>query len=172
MNFLYNTALSLVKLSVLIFYVRIFRTVETYRVGFWVAGFFIVGWWIGIDLLAILSCIPVQKAWNPTIPGHCLDTQHNFLGATITNIIIDIVLLVLPMPMLWQLHIRTSRKVGLVGVFACGYWWVSIKEDQPSMLSKGSVVILSCLRLASVAVLGASLKDDISCQLSHSLEPR
>lgn len=121
-NFIYNTSLSLVKLSVLMFYVRIFQTVKLYRMALWIVGFVIVGWWIAIDFVALLSCIPVQKAWNSKVPGHCLDSPHTFLGATITNIIADLLLLIVPIPMLWRLHIGTRRKIGLLVVFIAGYW--------------------------------------------------
>lgn len=121
-NFVYNTGLSLVKLSVLLFYIRIFKSIRTYRIAFWIVGIIIVGWCIAINFLALFTCVPVQKAWNRTTPGHCLDTHQTFLGATISNILVDFIILILPMPMLWQLHIETRRKFGLVGVFAAGYW--------------------------------------------------
>lgn len=120
-NFVYNTGLSLIKLSVLLFYVRVFRPVRTYRIAFWTVGAMIIGWCIAINFLALLACIPIRKAWTPTVPGHCLRTHSTFLGATISNIVIDVIVLILPMPMIYRLHIGTIRKIGLVAVFAAGY---------------------------------------------------
>lgn len=124
-NPVYNTALTLVKLSVLMFYVRVFRTVRVYRYAFHLTGLLLVCWWIGINCLAIFTCWPVSKSWKK-IPGHCADTQHTFLAATTTNIFADVVLLVLPIPMLWKLHLETNRKVALLGIFVCGYWYVIV----------------------------------------------
>ena len=121
MNLIYSTGLTLVKLSVLLFYARVFRTVRTYRISFWIVGFMIVAWYIAIDFLVIFSCIPVQKSWNTSIPGHCLDRQAEFVGAAIPNILTDFILLVLPMPMLWHIQSTVRRKIALVGVFAAGY---------------------------------------------------
>lgn len=121
-NFVYNTGLSLVKLSVLLFYIRVFRSIRAYRIAFWITGAILVGWCVANNFLALFTCVPVQKAWISTTSGHCLITQHTFLGATISNIIADLIVLILPMPMLWRLHIGTPRKLGLVGVFAAGYW--------------------------------------------------
>lgn len=121
-NFIYNTGLSLVKMSVLLFYSRFFGNVPVYRYFLWIAGFLVVGWLIAINFLALFMCVPVRKQWQPKAPGRCLNSHTCFLGATITNVIIDIILLVLPVPMLWRIQVKVSRKVGLVGVFAVGYW--------------------------------------------------
>jgi hypothetical protein len=121
-NFVYNTALSLVKLSVLLFYIRIFRTVSKYRPAFYAVGFTIVGWWIAIDFVALFTCIPIRKSWIPTLPGECINTQHTFVAATTSNILVDVLLLIVPMPMLWKLQVGTPQKFALLGIFACGYW--------------------------------------------------
>ena len=121
-NFVYITGLSMVKMSVLLFYVRVFGTVSAYRVIFWTVGILIVGWCVSINLLALLTCIPVQKAWLPTTPGSCLVTYRAFLGTSISNVVIDVIILIAPVPMLWRLHIETPRKFALIGVFAAGYW--------------------------------------------------
>ena len=121
-NILYNTGLTVVKMSVLLFYTRVFRAVHTYRILFYITAALIVGWFLAINLLAIFACVPVRKKWDPTTPGTCLDSSSTFLGATITNVLIDLVLLVLPMPMIWKLQIDVGHKLALLGVFAAGYW--------------------------------------------------
>ena len=119
---LYNTGFTLVRLSVLLFYVRIFRSVHTYRVAFWTVGSLIIGWCIAINFLTIFACVPIHKAWDPAIPGHCLDSSRTFLGSAILNILIDVVLLVLPIPMLWKLSMETSSRLALIVVFCSGSW--------------------------------------------------
>ena len=121
-NLIYNTGLTVVKMSVLLFYVRVFRIVLVYRVIFWIVAFLIISWGIAINFLAIFACTPVHRYWDPTVPGTCLNKNLTFLGATVPNIVIDFILLVLPIPMLWRLHVETSTKFALVGVFSAGYW--------------------------------------------------
>ena len=119
---IYNTGLTVVKLSVLLFYARVFRIVFVYRIIFWIVAFLIVGWGIAINFVAIFVCNPVPRYWDQTIPGKCLNDGKAFLGTTIPNIVIDFILLILPMPMLWRLQTKISSKVALVGVFSAGYW--------------------------------------------------
>lgn len=121
-DLVYNSGITSIKLSVLMFYVRIFHKIRSYRIAFWVMGAIIVSWDIAVSMMAIFTCIPVQAAWISSIHGRCLDYQSTFLGTAVSNIIIDVLLLILPMPMLWKLNINTRRKIALVGVFAAGYW--------------------------------------------------
>lgn len=120
-NLVYNTGLSLVKLSVVLFYFRVFRNVRLYKYALWAASFLVVGWCIGINFLAMFECIPVQAYWQLT-PRRCINNNVAFLGATISNVVVDIVILLLPLPMLWRLHLDTKRRLALSGVFICGYW--------------------------------------------------
>ena len=124
-DFIYNTGLTIVKMSVLCFYIRIFQTVFMYKIFFWVAGALIISWCVTFNFLSLFTCVPIHKSWDLQTPGFCLSHGPIFLATAIPNILIDFLLLVLPMPMIWRLHLDTGRKVALLGVFAAGYWQVS-----------------------------------------------
>jgi len=121
LDFIYNIGLTLVKMSVLMFYVRVFGTVRAYRITFWIMGALIVGWGVATSFLALFTCTPIKKSWDRKIPGHCSNRQRDFMGAAIPNVLTDLLLLFLPMPMLWRIQVSTARKYWLVGVFAAGY---------------------------------------------------
>ena len=120
-DLIYNTGLTVIKMSVLLFYVRVFGIVLD-RFVFWIVAFLIIGWGISMNFKVVFNCAPIHKAWDPTLPGHCLSLYKTFLGTAISNIVIDFVLLVLPVPMLWRLRIEISNKIALVAVFSAGYW--------------------------------------------------
>lgn len=44
------------------------------------------------------------------------------MGSAIPSVLIDIIILVLPLPKLWHLKIDLARKIGLMTVFILGYW--------------------------------------------------
>ena len=121
-SLLYNSGITLVKLSAVLFYARVFRTVRMFTLALWGTGTLVIAWWVTYCLLAIFTCIPVQKQWDEKIPGHCLSSQNTFVAAASPNIAIDAIILLLPMPMLWKLQVRRSQKFGLFAVFALGYW--------------------------------------------------
>ncbi|OAQ57581.1 hypothetical protein VFPPC_12202 [Pochonia chlamydosporia 170] len=71
-------------------------------------------------LLTIMTCLPVEKYWNDSIPGRCLDNRamrYAFAGINIAN---DFVLLIAPMPFLKSLQMARKRKYALMAVFAAG----------------------------------------------------
>ncbi len=117
----YNSALSLIKLSILLFYARIFRTVGIYRAVFWVVGLMLIAWWVGVNGITIFPCHPVRKVLDPGMPGHCINQETNFVATGTVNIVTDIILLLLPVPMLWNLHTGIRRRIYLVGLFTTGY---------------------------------------------------
>lgn len=112
----------MVKLSVVLFYVRIFKIVPVYRNLLWATSFLVISWCIAFNFMTIFSCTPVNKLWDPEIAGACLASNKMFLGPSISNIVIDLILLFFPMPILWKLQLKTSSKILLVGAFAAGYW--------------------------------------------------
>ena len=118
----YNTGITLVKLSALFFYARVLRDSRGFRRCLWATGALVVGWWIAFDVLAIWSCIPPRKQWEPDIQGHCITPLISFKSQTALNVLIDVIILVLPLPILWKLHTTLGRKLVLIGAFVVGYW--------------------------------------------------
>lgn len=48
------------------------------------------------------------------------------MGVTIPNVVIDLMILLLPLPMLWRLQIDVKKKAALIINFMLGYWSVII----------------------------------------------
>jgi hypothetical protein len=72
---LYITTVGIVKRSVLFMYHRIFP-VRLIKIGGYILGGITIAWVISVDLVAIFQCIPVAKAYQPTLPGHCIDLKR------------------------------------------------------------------------------------------------
>ena len=117
-NLVYNAVLTLIKLSVLMFYARVFKIVRTYQIALWFAGFIVVAWGITLFFTTLLACIPIEKNWDSSVPGHCIERCYTLL---IPNILTDFILLILPMPTLWSIQLSLPRRIGLCGLFAAGY---------------------------------------------------
>ena len=118
----YNTGLTMLKMAALLFYTRLFSIKRSFRILLWAVGSLVAGWWIAIDFLTLFFCTPPRKTWTPEISGHCLNPLHTALGTTLSNVVIDVIILLLPFPTLWALQVGTRKKMGLILVFASGYW--------------------------------------------------
>lgn len=81
----------------------------------------VIAYCLMVVLIAFLLCQPLAFNWDPTIPGgRCGDQNSAFLASGVLNLIIDILVIVLPLPMLWNLHMATHKRVGLMLMFSTG----------------------------------------------------
>ncbi|KAK4069727.1 uncharacterized protein Triagg1_6857 [Trichoderma aggressivum f. europaeum] len=75
---------------------------------------------IAFMLVFLFLCIPVQKQWEPLVPGHCADAVPFYLTFSSLTIIFDVITLVLPFPVLIKLQMKARRKIALLCLFALG----------------------------------------------------
>jgi len=59
--------------------------------------------------------------WDRTIHGTCGDTTALYLSTGIVNLIIDVGIVSLPMPMLWGLQMKFAKKLALSLIFGLGF---------------------------------------------------
>ncbi|KAL4780061.1 hypothetical protein BJX76DRAFT_339165 [Aspergillus varians] len=121
---IYVLSLMFVKMSLLIFYLRL----DPRRYMNWAVYallFIVIGLSIASFFILTFSCFPPSKFWDVTgtAEGHCMDpdSQQIFYEANgILNIITDILIYVVPIPMLWRVRISRRRKAAILGVFSVG----------------------------------------------------
>ncbi|KAF1956447.1 hypothetical protein CC80DRAFT_563327 [Byssothecium circinans] len=82
---------------------------------------------VGISLPKLSSlCFYARIFKNPGEPGRCLDYYRWWLGSAISSVIIDAIILIMPLPSLWELHLTMGRKLLVLAVFICGYAVIAI----------------------------------------------
>ncbi|RAH83873.1 hypothetical protein BO86DRAFT_308552 [Aspergillus japonicus CBS 114.51] len=110
------------KISILVFYVRIFST-RNFKVAAYIVGAIVLGHGIGVLLAAIFQCWPIDYTWNKTTGiegGSCFNQQAFYRYVSPPNILTDVLLLTLPLPYVWKLHTSRGHKLALTGVFLLG----------------------------------------------------
>lgn len=81
---------------------------------------FPISFGIGNTLMAFLTCRPFAKNWDPLLPGVCGSTIDALLATSIVNLNVDLIILILPMPMIWRLQMAARRKIALTITFGLG----------------------------------------------------
>lgn len=120
--YLFNTSLGTVKFSALFFYRRVFeRHSRRFNIGMLCAHLATMGWLASLIVSITLQCYPIQRLWKPDSPGHCFNTGAWYLAFSIFNALLDVYILILPMPMLFRLKMSVQRRFLLAGAFLCGY---------------------------------------------------
>ncbi|KAF2178168.1 hypothetical protein K469DRAFT_803823 [Zopfia rhizophila CBS 207.26] len=71
-------------------------------------------------VLNISHCKPIQKAWQYGLPGTCINLRTFYVASNVLNVIFDIIIFVLPIPVVWKLKLPLRQRVLLVATFACG----------------------------------------------------
>lgn len=124
-GYLYIVAITFVKLSLLLFLYRIFHVDRKFRLVAWVLGAILAIWGTIAVFLSIFACRPVAASWNFKLQNdprtRCSPKSYDTANAYgFCNIITDVVLMIMPVPLVWNMQMALKRKLGIVLVFATG----------------------------------------------------
>jgi len=121
---LWATSLLFTKASILLFYMRIFDVSVTWvRAVSRLATVAITLWCLSVILCGFLLCRPFAFNWDQTIPGgRCGNQILSYILTGSFNIVTDVIVLCLPMPMVWRLQMPLPNKIAVTVIFAIGFW--------------------------------------------------
>ncbi|KAH8586136.1 hypothetical protein B0O99DRAFT_748537 [Bisporella sp. PMI_857] len=108
-----------IRLSYLTFYLRLAVT-KNFRVILYISIVLVSGFGIATSIVSMTLCIPFTKLWNPHVPGHCVNIKAYYIAVPALNMIFDIAIFILPIPLLWALKLPRRQRISLVAVFAVG----------------------------------------------------
>lgn len=122
--------LSLIKLSFLFFYRRVFvydksnpRNLRNIVVLFTIA--LVILWGVGFSITYLSACrgdfsVRWSTESSEQIELKCINTFWMLYGLAISDFVMDCMIILIPVPMIWKLHLRSSRKLGILVVFLLG----------------------------------------------------
>jgi hypothetical protein len=117
---MYSPSVALPKLSIICLYLRIFTTKRYRYTAYGVCGVIIANW-IANWIATLCICTPVAYNWDKTIPGgHCFNESALITWVSVPNLLLDLAILVMPMPVIWKLNTSRIQKVGLTLTFLTG----------------------------------------------------
>ncbi|KAI1754328.1 hypothetical protein F4782DRAFT_51049 [Xylaria castorea] len=118
---LYNPILALVKTSILLLLMRLFgQKPGVKRFILWV-NTANIGMMIGVFFGTVLQCTPINKTWETSLQGTCIDRRVLFTVSSSINIFTDILILALPMRIFIDLKIPRRTKIALMFIFLLGF---------------------------------------------------
>ncbi|KAL8897720.1 MAG: hypothetical protein Q9207_007072 [Kuettlingeria erythrocarpa] len=120
---MYLFAIMFAKLSILIFYHRLFGVNVAFRRAVFAVSAIVVGYCLSLALATIFQCTPPAAVWDLKLrmqTNNCISLIKIEIAIGGFNIPTDIIILLLPAPMLWKLQMPWSRKLGLMAILATG----------------------------------------------------
>lgn len=117
---IYLAAVVFPKLAILAIYLRIF-TRKPYRLMCWVLAGLLIANWIAVTITRLLIFRPLASLWNQSIvEGYCYNINAWSRWGSLVNILTDVVMLILPLPVIWGIQTSRNIKLALTVTFATG----------------------------------------------------
>ncbi|CZR54207.1 uncharacterized protein PAC_04090 [Phialocephala subalpina] len=123
-QFLYQIILQLTKISILLFYISL-SNAQYLRKWSWGMIGLSATFCLACTIVEIFQCSPVQKSiYGASVAGVCIQQPEFFKATGFINLFMDLVVLVLPLPLLWSLQAPLRQRIALclifcVGIFVC-----------------------------------------------------
>ncbi|KAM7211357.1 hypothetical protein V8F06_013265 [Rhypophila decipiens] len=119
----YTLLLWIIKAAMCTFYLRLTEGLE-FRSRIHVGFGLIAVTWLAVLLSILLSCVPLHKNWQiyPDPGNFCQPaiSKIDIFVTVVLNVVTDLYLLTIPIPMLWKAALRPAKKAGLILLFSGG----------------------------------------------------
>jgi hypothetical protein len=118
-------ALGCVKASFLCFYLRIFMVNRRSLASYLLGGLTVLVtlWAVAFFFASLFQCgVSFWAIWGSTldIVENCTQTMQLVLAVCITGFVTDVAIILAPIPLIWQLHLSTAKKISIAAVFLLG----------------------------------------------------
>ncbi|MCJ1283823.1 hypothetical protein MMC26_003154 [Xylographa opegraphella] len=167
---LYNPVLMATKTSILFFYLTLSRNRQIFRwmtlanlIAVNAAG-------LALTLLNVFQCSPVGAAFKEVAPptATCIDIVTIYLSSAPVNIVTDLAILFLPMPMLTAMHLPRRQHIILILTFSFGAFATAVDVVRISYLQSAFQIRLQELGRQDATTSRISEQDDFSWYVSLS----
>ncbi|CZR67323.1 uncharacterized protein PAC_17222 [Phialocephala subalpina] len=117
---IYGLTALLVKITLLLIFTRIFAIVPRAVIIIYFFIGFITLYYLLAFVIKIRICTPIAGFWDPNLHPSCINEYAFFLADSILSLVTDVVVLVIPIPLLWMLDLPLGKKVKVVALLAAG----------------------------------------------------
>lgn len=113
-----------IKASALLFFQKVFCVRgrrDAFRLAIWVLLVLNCLWTLVYILLPIFQCGPdISHAWGPVTERakYCHISNPYLESQSVTSVVFDLAILILPLPRIWSLKTTTSRRIAITAVFS------------------------------------------------------
>ncbi|KAH6957400.1 hypothetical protein HG530_014805 [Fusarium avenaceum] len=130
----YNIALAAIKTTFLVQYYRAIG-VRRYKKAYMIALVIVGAWSVSQILLNALVCIPISAFWDHSAGGSCVPSNPSWYINAAGNIVTDILIMLLPLPILRELRLGRRQKWILISIFCLGFFTCIISIIRIKFLS-------------------------------------
>ncbi|KAJ4113483.1 hypothetical protein NW765_011084 [Fusarium oxysporum] len=164
----YNLALAVIKTIFLLQYYRAIP-VRQYKKTYITSVVLVTCWSLSQIFLNTFMCVPIASFWDVTIKGTCILNKSSFYVGAAGNILTDILIMALTIPVLRSLKLGRRQKWILMSVFCLGIFTCLISLVRIKFLNIGTDITWHNVESASWSV--SELCCGIICACVPTLRP-
>ncbi|KAH7407285.1 hypothetical protein BKA64DRAFT_742941 [Cadophora sp. MPI-SDFR-AT-0126] len=109
-----------VKATLLLIFVRVFSPMTKVVRGIYCFLTIMLLYYTAQTFSKIWVCTPLGAFWNPAIRKSCINTSLVFRIDNIFSVLTDLLILILPIPLMWSLHMTRRKKIGIGMLLGAG----------------------------------------------------
>ncbi|GAB7336410.1 hypothetical protein MBLNU13_g09127t2 [Cladosporium sp. NU13] len=134
---LYCLAVLGFKVSLLGGYLRVAGFNRSYAIVLYVALALVTTSQLIFTFLLSFACSPVAKQWDPSVHGSCINTLPTYFALGGTSLAWDVLIIILPFPILQRLQLDRRNKVAVAILYGAGFF----------------VTVVQAIRIRTIAAL-------------------
>ncbi|KAB8263850.1 hypothetical protein BDV32DRAFT_146153 [Aspergillus pseudonomiae] len=90
-------------------------------------------WTISFFFSNLFTCYPITPLVEPFYGNKCIDSVSMWYASCITDVIIDVFILVLPLPLVFKLRLPMKQRLAVAGMFIMGAAVIAISITRMAM---------------------------------------
>ncbi|KAK0374674.1 integral membrane protein [Colletotrichum limetticola] len=134
---IYQVAYPLIKSTFLLQYRRVFPLPAFQKLCI-IFLIFIIAFGVSQVISICLACIPLKSLWDHTIPGRCINLFDWWIIGSSINLFTDIVIFLMPVPLLRTIRLQMRQKIVLMATFGLGFFTCAISVIRLTTLKSSS----------------------------------
>lgn len=154
------------KNSILIFFLSLSKTDKMFRWAIYATMFVVNAAGIALTFVNIFQCNPVSAAiWSQEMDtATCTDIVTIYLSSAPVNLITDIAIFLLPVPILTKLRLPRKQKIILIITFSFGVFTAVVDVIRVAYLQSAATSRVQMIQRAQSAGLTSKMGQDFSCK--------
>jgi len=167
-----NPALMAIKTSILVFYLTLTSGERVFRWANYATLFVVDAAGLGLTLVNAFQCRPARAGFTyPQPPGSsCTDIVTLYLSSAPVNIITDLAILFLPMPILTRMRLPRKQKIILIVTFSFGFFVTVVDVIRIAYLQSASTSRMLAFHGSKSTAVNNAEHEDLSCMSLGSIQ--
>lgn len=153
-----------IKASILVLYHRVFFVSRRFTKMLWAVGIFVLGYSGVLGGASLIQCLPLKYIWDRSAKGYCLRIPIAATILAIFNFLTDVIILIMPMPILWKMQIETREKYQIMGMFLLGGLYAPLHNTVYLLAEKANTNSVSFCSLYRTIIIHSEDWEDPSCK--------